>query len=227
MKMRYQFLIAILLMLVCLLAGCSSTDIIPITTTVYNSTSTTNNITNNITNNYYTNVTINTTNNITNNITNNFTVSNLTIQSAINNSGNYNISINASNILNSYWSLLTISQVSNSIGNWSSDKTQVLSNISNANATANTKAKPGTCVVNTWATATTTSGVSCTQPTFTNISGTITDAQMSNQKLNLSGGNVTGKTTFNNITLRNSTGSLFCINLNSTMNGLTVTSGSC
>jgi hypothetical protein len=103
-----------------------------------------------------------------------------------------------------------------------STKTILISSGGNGSGTT-----PGTCAVNTWATATTTSGVSCTQPTFTNISGTITDAQMSNQKLNLSGGNVTGKTTFNNITLRNSTGSLFCIKLNSTMNGLTVTSGSC
>ena len=42
----------------------------------------------------------------------------------------------------------------------------------------------GACTANQWAVATTTGAPTCLQPGFTNISGTVTDAQMANQKLN-------------------------------------------
>ena len=44
----------------------------------------------------------------------------------------------------------------------------------------------GTCTTNQWVVATTTGAPTCLQPEFINISGTVTDAQMANQKLNIS-----------------------------------------
>ena len=76
---------------------------------------------------------------------------------------------------------LTIAQVAASIGNWSADK----SNYYNISATNSSFNFTKTCSANQWVTSVATGGGTCAQVAFANLSGTVTDAQMANQKLNV------------------------------------------
>jgi len=89
------------------------------------------------------------------------------------------------------------------------------------NALNATKAQAGVCAANEWMQSTTnTSAPTCLQVGFTNVSGTVTDAQMANQKLNVSDvGTAIGNSTIAR------TGTATCAGVTLAQNVTTTTSG--